>query len=53
MWHTRSNDNLKGSLLLILPTTTDQKSNTSLAFMEIQNNQKLLQQSVELFRFPI
>ena len=53
MWHTRSNDNLKGSLLLILPTTTDQKSNTSLAFMEIQNNQKLLQQSVELFRFHI
>lgn len=36
MWHTRSNDNLKGSLLLILPTTTDQKSNTSLAFMEIE-----------------
>lgn len=53
MWHTRSNDNLKGSLLLILPTTTDQKSNTSLAFMEIQNNQKLLQQSVELFQSRI
>lgn len=53
MWHTRSSDNLKGSVLLILPTTPKQKDNTNSTFMENKKNQKLLQQSVELFQFLI
>ena len=50
MWHTRANDDLKGSVLLILPTTDAQKNDTDVTFIENKNNQKLLQQSVELFQ---
>ena len=50
MWHTRDNDDLKGSVLLILPTTEAQKNDTDVTFIENKNSQKLLQQSVELFQ---
>lgn len=50
MWHTRANDDLKGSVLLILPTTDAQKNDTDVTFIENKNSQKLLQQSVELFQ---
>lgn len=50
MWHTRTDDNLKGSVLLILPTNNDQKLNTNIGFMQVKQTQQLLRQSPELFR---
>ncbi|SUD92312.1 C39 family peptidase [Psychrobacter phenylpyruvicus] len=50
MWHTRADNNLKGSVLLILPTINNQKLNTNTGFMQVERTQQLLRQSPELFR---
>lgn len=50
MWHTRADDNLKGSVLLILPTTDEQKEKANADFMQVKQTQQLLRQSPELFR---
>ena len=40
---------IKGSVILLLTTAAEQQSSASLTFIELQKNQKLLQQSIELF----
>lgn len=50
MWHTRQEDSLKGSILLILPSNSKQKDNININFTRIEDTKKLLNQSPELFR---
>ncbi|ELA09634.1 putative peptidase [Moraxella macacae 0408225] len=50
IWNTTDNPNYKGRVLLILPSTEQQKQLSDTDFVKIQDTQKLLRKSPKLFR---